>query len=652
MRQYHWFSVATVIMASMIGCSRSDAPQDGSENPRQVRQAVSMVRFELNLPVGVSPSKFALGANGELRVNDRAVVEGEIFNAGTAGTFVGVEAESGRVTSKATVTLRDRAHVVGDVLSSENVTRSDSALVDGQIFEAEPIALQSRGFEVDFGSGEGGAVALGPGQSKSLPPGSYGSLNIQGDSKLRLEAGRYLFSDFVANAESKIVLPDVGRVEIFSKQSVILKGDFVAEEGGPQLLVAALGGTTLHVETPFSGTILAPNAKLNLQTGGKFVGQAFAKQIELHQGLEWHGRAASYWDELLDPLPRKPGQVNGSEQLADVLSEGDVGNAISNYLWTGFVGTSLDAHREARAVLRAQPPADVVAALRHAFDSTLDAQLQWALVDAASALEHPDALPWFSELLNHPIPDLRTLHAHRYDLERQGKILLPAVRGVVRLTKKGIPGARETLLKVASEHPLRSVRSSAVYEALQLGDSALQADLEARLSPEDQSFLSLRRMTEADAVASSSSSSSTEEDSEDVESGPGGGGFGGAGPFPDGNPDGDDGSGGDDTCAESSSIDLGSDGDNQTVSNDACLRVRDAYPSWWETRVMKLEVTSGGSYPARFTWRNDCTGSSGSGEFTADWQSELLSTTSADCATVIKLSGSGTGSVTLRYWAQ
>lgn len=105
------------------------------------------------------------------------------------------------------------------------------------------------------------------------------------------------------------------------------------------------------------------------------------------------------------------------------------------------------------------------------------------------------------------------------------------------------------------------------------------------------------------------------------------------------------------TCTASDAVDLGSPGTDVTVEAGGCARVQDAYPSWWGTRVMRLENTSPGTYPVPFTWTNTCSGSGGSGTFTADWQGQFLDVTSASCPTVIDLLGSTSGGITLRYWA-
>src|SRR5690606_11132917 len=74
-------------------------------------------------------------------------------------------------------------------------------------------------------------------------------------------------------------------------------------------------------------------------------------------------------------------------------------------------------------------------------------------------------------------------------------------------------------------------------------------------------------------------------------------------------------------------VDLGGPGNDVTVANDACLQVTQ-YDWWWTTRTMKLESADSGTYPTPFIWSNSCTGSSGSGSFTDNWQAEYLHVTS------------------------
>jgi hypothetical protein len=105
-------------------------------------------------------------------------------------------------------------------------------------------------------------------------------------------------------------------------------------------------------------------------------------------------------------------------------------------------------------------------------------------------------------------------------------------------------------------------------------------------------------------------------------------------------------------CTAASAVDLGAPGGATTVQNDACVRVQDGYPFWWGTRNMRLQSMSPGAYPVPFTWSNSCAGTQGSGQFTGDWQTQIFGSTSAACATVIDLQGSGAGTIILRYFAE
>jgi hypothetical protein len=105
------------------------------------------------------------------------------------------------------------------------------------------------------------------------------------------------------------------------------------------------------------------------------------------------------------------------------------------------------------------------------------------------------------------------------------------------------------------------------------------------------------------------------------------------------------------SCSEEVALDLGRDGENVTVANDACVMVRDQYPSWWGTRTMMLQNTAPGAYPVPFTWSNSCAQASGAETFTGDWQSKYLGPISDQCATIIDFQGTGGGTITVRYYA-
>ncbi len=106
------------------------------------------------------------------------------------------------------------------------------------------------------------------------------------------------------------------------------------------------------------------------------------------------------------------------------------------------------------------------------------------------------------------------------------------------------------------------------------------------------------------------------------------------------------------SCTEAVAIDLGAASNNVTAPADGCVMVRNSYPWYWgSSRTMKLENTSPGNYPVPFTWTNSCSGGSGSGTYTADWQAKYFNGINSACATLIDLQGAPGGHITLRYWA-
>jgi cysteine-rich repeat protein len=103
-------------------------------------------------------------------------------------------------------------------------------------------------------------------------------------------------------------------------------------------------------------------------------------------------------------------------------------------------------------------------------------------------------------------------------------------------------------------------------------------------------------------------------------------------------------------CTEATAIDLAAPGMWTTVAADACVMVRDAYPSWWGTRNLQLQAPSG-DFPVPFTWSNDCMSSGGSGTFGSAWESVSFGPVSDQCAALIDLGGDPNGEVTFTYYA-
>jgi hypothetical protein len=102
-------------------------------------------------------------------------------------------------------------------------------------------------------------------------------------------------------------------------------------------------------------------------------------------------------------------------------------------------------------------------------------------------------------------------------------------------------------------------------------------------------------------------------------------------------------------CTEALAVDIGSVNTWVTVSTDACIMVRDAYPWKWSYDPMQLSNRNSGDYPLTFTWSNSCSGNSGSETFEYNTNPKTFGPVSEHCATVIDLQGTGADTIQLKY---
>jgi hypothetical protein len=627
------------VLGLSLACSPTPAEKE-SESVSKVTQALTG-SHQLKIPEWTLYSDFALAATNTLRVNSRARVVGLVTNTGTGATTLGTQAQTGPIISVGPVTVGGSARVDGEVRSASSVTLGTGAVV-GPVTSNTPIPTRTRSISVDFGSGALGAVTVAGGTTQSRAPGSYTDVLVRNAGTLALASGTYFFSSLTLETGSRVTLAGSGPVYLFVRTNLILRGTVTPPVGNsPPLLIAALGTTAIPVESPgFSGTLLAPNTKLNITAGGPFTGQAFAKDIELFADRLWTLQPLSVWNQVLDPLPDTNPTMAGTETLSSLLPSNAVGTAIMNFVNAGFNNANNANILNALTALNAQPPAQVATAFTNAFRATPNPMILYAVVSTAAAWAKPEALPLFSEVLSPsqvpPASVLASLNAHDRRLINHASVALAAIRGLGMQIRAGTTAARPVLMTATTTHPIRAVRRAGVFEIMHFTDAALRTELSSKISAADRPWLNLRRAVKADwEIGKDALPIPTASHPVDTPSG----GVTGVPPI---SPDPE--------CTEATATDMGGPGHNVTVPNDGCLRVRDAYPTWWATRNMRLEVIPTGTYPTPFTWSNSCTSSGGSGTFTQDWQMSTLSVTSRNCATVIDLQGSGNGSITIRYW--
>ncbi|HJX55069.1 MAG TPA: FG-GAP-like repeat-containing protein, partial [Polyangia bacterium] len=250
-------------------------------------------KITLYFPKGVIRDSVVLGANGILRVNDGDKVLDTaggpmaVSNAGSGETNLGARTSVGPVTSVASVLLRSRGSIVGEVQTGGTFTKQDGAQTSGTPHEYVTLTpAEEFSWSVRISARNQGPVPLEPGDDRSIAPDGYTDVRVKTGANLRLKAGSYYFTSLDLEPGSQLHLDKTtGPIMVYVTGAVVLRGGLV-DEGGAEgdFLLVPLGTQDVFVEQAFTGTIVAPNAKLSLATlTTPYRGTFFARDIESHQ---------------------------------------------------------------------------------------------------------------------------------------------------------------------------------------------------------------------------------------------------------------------------------------------------------------------------------------------------------------------------------
>jgi hypothetical protein len=284
------FVFSFAVLWAVAACSDPDPPPGVATGSLG---APTEVTISLGTPAGVSTTAVALAASGSLVINAGTTVTGRgtgnpaapatVTNVGTSGTRVEPDALlKGDVWSASALDLRDRVHVFG-IVHAATLVRGNRVVIDGGV-DARPQQVSATTQWTVTVPASGPAVSLPPGQSGSRAPGSYGAVQVFSNATLTLLAGTYYVDTLQLEPQSHVILDQAaGPVVIYVRTTVQLRGDLRASSGGaPDLLVVHLGTSDVSAEVPFSGAIVAPNARVFLgSVSPGHVGAFFAKNIEV-----------------------------------------------------------------------------------------------------------------------------------------------------------------------------------------------------------------------------------------------------------------------------------------------------------------------------------------------------------------------------------
>jgi hypothetical protein len=191
-------------------------------------------------------------------------------------TALGVEAKSGDVFSVASVELRDRAQVFGSIMTGGSVSRFNNTTVTGTVLAHVAVPLPNPLVEFPaWPSGMTTNVTVERGQSRTITPGSYGTITVRGNGQLTLAPGDYFVRSVVTDAQSRLVL-GAGHVELAVAQGLLAQGSIDGSDGD---VVKYAGSSAVVIEGSFSGELAAPNADVTVRA--PYSGRLYARNIVL-----------------------------------------------------------------------------------------------------------------------------------------------------------------------------------------------------------------------------------------------------------------------------------------------------------------------------------------------------------------------------------
>lgn len=303
--------LAAVLALASSSCDKSSEPETTSA----VEQAVGATyTVKLGFPEGFGYPNTAFLASNSLRladaieVRDAAGVPASLVNSGTGSLELGAEAKTGTVVSGGPIVLRSRSIVAGRVQAGATLTRQDGVVIRDAVESNHPLGLlKNLVFTAQFPPATVGVFVNNDGHA-SRTPGSYTDVLVRSRGTLKLTAGKYYFTSLTLEPQARLELDtSAGPVMVFTEVGLDFRGQVVNRGKPRSFLLAHMGDSSLSLESPFDGTLLAPRAALRLAPVGSSVGHRgsfFARSIDAAEARsKVTFEPFDYWYELLDIHP-------------------------------------------------------------------------------------------------------------------------------------------------------------------------------------------------------------------------------------------------------------------------------------------------------------------------------------------------------------
>ena len=243
--------------------------------------------------VTITVENYVLLSNSDVKITQNKTSKGDIhanndieFQTGAPGTHVG------NLTAMDDITIQTKNTIQGNATAGDNIVLSGTATITGTKQDHAVVAqVALPGFIYTAGGQNVNVPANG---TRTLTPGSYGTVRVNSKATLLLSAGDYFFNTLDAGASSTILSINAaaGVVNIFVVNDLRFGSSMqVKLTGGTsdKVLLVTLQTSKLVVGSKaiLYGTLVLPNAPVQFSSNGALKGAVFATSITLDSQVKF-----------------------------------------------------------------------------------------------------------------------------------------------------------------------------------------------------------------------------------------------------------------------------------------------------------------------------------------------------------------------------